>query len=134
MCLLSWFPKHKDQLWTHLGSVWFGVAIYGPESAEDTNYMAKLSELIGVYHNFLPNAVINLSFWLVIYNFPHLAIDILVDHILGHKWWCHIGYLMQNGHNGHYGTIIYDHNHGWYGCLSKDKEKCRSPVKNWLMR
>ena len=55
--LLSWFQKHKDQLWTHLGSACFGAAIYGPESAQNTKDMAKFSELICFDHNFLPNAV-----------------------------------------------------------------------------
>ena len=109
--LLSWFQKHKDQPLTPLGSACSGVAIYGPERAQNTKDMAEFSELICFDHNFLPIAVINVNFRQVIYNFPNLSIDILVDHILGHKWSCHYG---------HYGTIIYNHNYGRYGCLLKD--------------
>ena len=39
--LLSWFQKHKDQLWAHLGSAYPGVAIYGPERAQNTKDMAE---------------------------------------------------------------------------------------------
>ena len=62
---------------------------YGLEQAQNTMDMAKFSKRIYFDHNFLPNAVINLIFQLVIYNFPNLSIDILVNHILGHKWSCH---------------------------------------------
>ena len=68
-----------------MGSASSGVAIYGPERAQNTKDMAKFSELICFDHNFLPNAVINLIFGQVIYNFSNLSIVILVDHILGHK-------------------------------------------------
>ena len=44
--LLSWFQKHKDQLWTHLGSAYPRVAIYGPEGTQNTKDMAKFSELV----------------------------------------------------------------------------------------
>ena len=44
--------------------------------------MAKFFELICFDHNFLPKAVTNFIFWLVIYNFPIISLDILVDHIL----------------------------------------------------
>ena len=72
------------------------MAIYGPERAQNTKDMAEFSELICFDHNFLPIAVINVNFRQVIYNFPNLSIDILVDHILGHKWSCH---------NGHYSRM-----------------------------
>ena len=96
MSFHSWFQKHKDQLWTHLGRACFGLAIYGPEPAQNTKDMANFSELICYEHNFLPNAVMNLIIWPVIYNFPNLSIDIMADHILGHKWSCP---------NGHYWKI-----------------------------
>ena len=62
-----------------MGSASSGVAIYGPERAQNTKNMAKFFELICFDHNFLPNAVINLIFQLVIYNFPNLSIDISFD-------------------------------------------------------
>ena len=31
--------------------------------------------------------------------------------------------------NGHYGLTIYGHGYGQVGCIFKDMEKCRSPVK-----
>ena len=62
-----------------MGSASSGVAIYGPERAQNTKDMAKFSKLICFDHNFLPNAVINLIFQLVIYNFPNLSIDISFD-------------------------------------------------------
>ena len=73
-----------------------GVAIHSPERSQNTKDTAKFLELIYFDHNFLPNAVINLIFGQVIYTFPKLSIDILVDHILGHKWSCH---------NGHYSKM-----------------------------
>ena len=63
---------------------------------KDTKDMAKFSKLICFHHNFLPNEVINLIFWPVIYNFPNRSIDVLVDHILDHKWSCY---------NGHYSRM-----------------------------
>ena len=45
-------------------------------------------------YNFLPSAVINLIFWLVICNFPTGSIDTKIGHIHGHLW---------SGHNDHYG-------------------------------
>ena len=77
--LISWFQKHNDQLWTHLGSVYPGMAIYDPEYAQNTKDMANFSKPICFDHNFLPNAVIYLIFQLVIYNFPNLSIDISFD-------------------------------------------------------
>ena len=71
------------------------MAIYGPERAQNTKDMAKFSEPICSDHNFLPNTVINLIFGQVIYTFPKLSIDILVDHILGHKWSCHSGHYSK---------------------------------------
>ena len=62
-----------------MGSASSGVAIYGPERAQNTKDMAKFSKLICFDHNFLPNAVINLIFQLVIYNCPNLLIDISFD-------------------------------------------------------
>ena len=62
-----------------MGSASSGVAIYGPEFAQNTKNMAKFSELICFDHNFLPNAVINLIFQQVIYNFLNLSIDISFD-------------------------------------------------------
>ena len=78
--LLSWFQKHKDQLWTHLGSAYPGVAIYGPERAQNTKDMAKFVELICFDHNFWPNAVINLICWQGIYTFPKLSVDTHIGH------------------------------------------------------
>ena len=45
-----------------MGSASSGVAIYGPERAQNTKDMAKFSEPICFDHKFLPNAVINLIF------------------------------------------------------------------------
>ena len=45
-----------------MGSASSGVAIYGPERAQNTKDMAKFSELICFDLNFLTNAVINLIF------------------------------------------------------------------------
>ena len=78
--LLFWFQKHKDQLWTHLGSASSGGAIYGLERAQNTKDMAKFSELICFDHNFLPNAKINLIFQQMIYTFPNLSIDTHIGH------------------------------------------------------
>ena len=50
-----------------------------------TKDVATFSELIDFDHNKR-----------VIYNFPNLSIDILVNHIIGHKW---------PSHNGHYCRI-----------------------------
>ena len=57
--LLSWFQKHKDQPWTPLGSASSGVAIYGPERAQNTKDMAKFYEPICFGHNYLHNTVLN---------------------------------------------------------------------------
>ena len=62
------------------------MAIYDPERAQNTKDMADFSELLCFDHNFLPNAVIILIFWPVIYNFLNRSIDIFVDHILGAIW------------------------------------------------
>ena len=35
----------------------------------------------------------------------------------------------RNGRNGRYGPTINDHEYGQTGCLLKEYEKCRSPVK-----
>ena len=42
-----------------MGSASSGVAIYGPERAQNIKDMPKISELICFDHNFLPNAEIN---------------------------------------------------------------------------
>ena len=45
-----------------MGSAYPGVAIYGPERAQNTKDMANFSELICFDNNILLNAVINLIF------------------------------------------------------------------------
>ena len=52
-----------------MGSASSGVAIYGPERAQNTKDMAKFPELICFDHNFLSNAVIKLIFPQVTYPF-----------------------------------------------------------------
>ena len=74
-----------------MGTASSGVAIYGPERAQNTKDMAKFSELICFDYNFLPNTKIDLIFWQLIYNFPNLSIAILVNHIIGHECPCHNG-------------------------------------------
>ena len=63
-----------------MGSAYTGVAIYGPEGAQNTKDMAKFSELICFDHNFLTNAKINLIFQQMIYTFPNLSIDTQIGH------------------------------------------------------
>ena len=67
-----------------MGSAYSGMAIYGPEGAQNTKDMAEFFELICVDHNFLPNAVSNLIFGQVIYTFLNLSIDTHIGHNYGH--------------------------------------------------
>ena len=85
-------------------------------------------------YNFLPDAVFSILFSLVIYVFPVLSIVTNIGHICGHLEAGHYSCNGQNGHNGHYGLTRYGHKYAHYGCLWKEKGKCRSPAKTELKK
>ena len=105
-------PKNVRLLPNRAGYLFFGLKFVQYTRQLPNNFLpnAKINLIFWLviyrfhylYHNFLPNVQINLIFWLVIYVFHYLSIYIPPDQIYGHIY----------GHN-----YPYYIDHFWYLAL-----------------
>ena len=78
-------------------------------------------------HNFLPDAFFSIPFSWVIYIFPNLRIDTIIDHICNHIRPCHSGHFGHFDQYGHNSQTRNGHRNGVISVYAKIRKNADHP-------